>query len=417
MADPWMKFYPSDWRADPKLRLVSMAARGLWMEMICLMHEAEPYGDLRVAGVALDEARLARMVGESEDAVRQWLAELREAEVFSVRKNGVIYSRRMEKDYWRTHKMRENGRKGGAPANTTIYNQPGYVYLMRRSGDGWVKIGASVNPKQRLYKVRGQYRGATVELVATCPVADMGASELSLHNRFAGRNSGEWFDLNPSEVGELTSEFLSGNIGLLRGKPTPQKPEARSQIEETPSDEGVGIAPENPGADDPPKAVSTLDAHRIDTAFRMFVAAAERQPGWTVPKAMNRQRRIALAGRIREHGLDGWGQVIERAERSRFLTGQASGDRPFGLTLDWLCKPANLLKVLEGNYDDRTANPARTDTSRPAGPGGAGGRLDAFDRLAERLAGNAPRPDAGRHPDPGPADDGVIDARFTRLTG
>jgi hypothetical protein len=45
-----MKFYPSDWRSDPMLRLCSLAARGLWMEMMCLMHEAEPYGSLLVNG-------------------------------------------------------------------------------------------------------------------------------------------------------------------------------------------------------------------------------------------------------------------------------------------------------------------------------------------------------------------------------
>lgn len=116
MSDPWMKFYPSDWRSDPKLRLVSMAARGLWMEMLCLMHEADNYGDLCVAGVALDETKLARMVGESVEAVTEWLSELREADVFSTRKNGVIYSRRMEKDENKRRKARENGKKGGNPS-------------------------------------------------------------------------------------------------------------------------------------------------------------------------------------------------------------------------------------------------------------------------------------------------------------
>jgi len=50
-GNPWMKFYPADWRSDPMLRLCSLAARGLWAEMICLMHEAEPYGSLLVNGI------------------------------------------------------------------------------------------------------------------------------------------------------------------------------------------------------------------------------------------------------------------------------------------------------------------------------------------------------------------------------
>jgi len=50
MKQPWLKFFPSDWRADPALRMCSLAARGLWIEMLCLMHEARPHGSLLVNG-------------------------------------------------------------------------------------------------------------------------------------------------------------------------------------------------------------------------------------------------------------------------------------------------------------------------------------------------------------------------------
>jgi hypothetical protein len=63
MNRPWMKFYPSDWRADPALRMCSIAARGLWIEMICLMHEAAPRGSLRVNGQAVSEGQLAALAG------------------------------------------------------------------------------------------------------------------------------------------------------------------------------------------------------------------------------------------------------------------------------------------------------------------------------------------------------------------
>jgi hypothetical protein len=47
---PWMKFYPADWRADPMLRVCSIGARGLWIELLALMHESERYGHLLVNG-------------------------------------------------------------------------------------------------------------------------------------------------------------------------------------------------------------------------------------------------------------------------------------------------------------------------------------------------------------------------------
>lgn len=117
LADPWMKFYPADWRSDPRLKMVSRAARSLWLDMICLMHEAERYGDLTINGQSLDATKLAAVVGDSVDDVSAWLQELADAGVYSVRKNGTIYSRRMERDENKRRKNRENGKKGGIPSH------------------------------------------------------------------------------------------------------------------------------------------------------------------------------------------------------------------------------------------------------------------------------------------------------------
>ncbi|WP_201404234.1 hypothetical protein [Kaistia sp. 32K] len=99
---PWMKFYPRDWRADQALRAVSLAARGLWMECLCLMHEAKPYGHLLIAGQPVGNDMLSRMVGASLDEVDAMMAELDKAGVLSRTRNGVVYSRRMTKDFQRS---------------------------------------------------------------------------------------------------------------------------------------------------------------------------------------------------------------------------------------------------------------------------------------------------------------------------
>jgi hypothetical protein len=41
---PWMKFYPADWRADPMLRVCSIGARGLWIELLSLCTKASATG-------------------------------------------------------------------------------------------------------------------------------------------------------------------------------------------------------------------------------------------------------------------------------------------------------------------------------------------------------------------------------------
>lgn len=112
---PWMKWYPADWRQEPTLRLCSRAARSLWCDMLGLMHEADPYGFLLVSGRPLTDRQIAAVLGDSEKDVRGWLAELEEAGVFSRNEDGVIYSRRMLRDKAKEEENRRNGKSGGNP--------------------------------------------------------------------------------------------------------------------------------------------------------------------------------------------------------------------------------------------------------------------------------------------------------------
>jgi hypothetical protein len=112
---PWFKFYPADWRAEPALRMVSMEARGLWIECMCLMHEAEPYGHLIVRGATLETAQLATIVGASEQSVRACLHQLEQAGVLSVKPDGTLYCRRMVRDAKNRERAKNHGKRGGSP--------------------------------------------------------------------------------------------------------------------------------------------------------------------------------------------------------------------------------------------------------------------------------------------------------------
>lgn len=112
---PWMKWYPADWRAEPKLRLCSRAARSLWMDLLGLMHEAEPYGYLLVQGISPTENQIAILLGDSEKDVKKLMAELRKIGVYSITEEGVIYSRRMVRDQQKAERDRNNGGRGGNP--------------------------------------------------------------------------------------------------------------------------------------------------------------------------------------------------------------------------------------------------------------------------------------------------------------
>ena len=110
---PWMKFHPADWRSDPALRLCSLAARGLWIECIAIMHRAQPYGHLLINGRPVTDAQLAVSVGAPPEQIPALVRELSSAGVFSRTRKGVIYSRRMTRDEKKAKISRKNGKKGG----------------------------------------------------------------------------------------------------------------------------------------------------------------------------------------------------------------------------------------------------------------------------------------------------------------
>ncbi|WP_066735688.1 hypothetical protein [Cupriavidus sp. D384] len=129
MKRPAFQFYPADWRKDTALQGCSLLARGLWHEMLCLMHECEPYGHLSVNGKPMKPAQVARLVGISEKEYQRVLAELIDAGVPSIADDGSVYSRRMVRDEQIREaraaggkagsehgiKGAEHGKKGGRP--------------------------------------------------------------------------------------------------------------------------------------------------------------------------------------------------------------------------------------------------------------------------------------------------------------
>lgn len=130
----WSKFWWQDWQREPSLRMCSMAARGLWMELLCLAHDGQPYGHITVNGRAPTPKQIAGIASAPEKEVSAWLRELEDAGVFSRTDDGVIFCRRMLRDReaseagreaigkrWgnNTPAMKEPNRKGKRKPNST----------------------------------------------------------------------------------------------------------------------------------------------------------------------------------------------------------------------------------------------------------------------------------------------------------
>jgi hypothetical protein len=114
---PAFQFYPGDWRKDPELRSISLTARGLWIELLCLMHESSRKGYLVTkTGNSYTNEQLARMVGVDIHTLEICLTEIEANGVSSREDNtGILFSRRMVKDAEISQERREAGKLGGNP--------------------------------------------------------------------------------------------------------------------------------------------------------------------------------------------------------------------------------------------------------------------------------------------------------------
>ncbi|NBW21949.1 MAG: hypothetical protein EBR82_79755 [Caulobacteraceae bacterium] len=116
MKRPSFQFYPSDWLRDTALRTCSVAARGLWIDMICYMHEGNPYGTLKVGNKVILPPNLASMIGATLHDTESWLNELESAGVFDRGEDGEIMSRRMIRDENLRNARAIGGKLGGNPS-------------------------------------------------------------------------------------------------------------------------------------------------------------------------------------------------------------------------------------------------------------------------------------------------------------
>lgn len=113
---PAFQFYVGDWKKELSVNCLSFAARGLWFEMLLMMHESVERGYLvHETGKPITPAQLVQALGGTLRDVQKLLAEMAEAGTYSVDERGAIYSRRMVRDESISRVRREAGAKGGNP--------------------------------------------------------------------------------------------------------------------------------------------------------------------------------------------------------------------------------------------------------------------------------------------------------------
>ena len=116
MKRPSFQFYPGDWRRDPGVQALDFHDRGVWFEILCLMHESDERGVLLLNGAPMPESALARVLGLDNQMLNQTLTTLLGYGVASRRDgDGALICRRMIRDEELSQIRREAGKKGGNP--------------------------------------------------------------------------------------------------------------------------------------------------------------------------------------------------------------------------------------------------------------------------------------------------------------
>ena len=115
MKLPYINFFVRDWLGERSLRLCSYAARGLWIDMICLMADSDKYGYLQHNGAALTIDEIEALTIGVKGTVKPLMDELEKHGVLTRDSDGSVFCRRMVKDHQNRIKSQKNGRKGGNP--------------------------------------------------------------------------------------------------------------------------------------------------------------------------------------------------------------------------------------------------------------------------------------------------------------
>jgi hypothetical protein len=113
---PALQFYPGDWRKSMDVQSLSFHDRGVWFEMLMVMHDSERRGVLVLNGRAMADDAIARCIGLDNQTFNQTLTILLTSGVAErEHETGAVMSRRMVRDEKLREIRVESGSKGGNP--------------------------------------------------------------------------------------------------------------------------------------------------------------------------------------------------------------------------------------------------------------------------------------------------------------
>ena len=155
---PALQFYPGDWRKDPGVQSLDYFERGVWLEILLMMHESEERGVLLLNGKPMSIDRLSTLLGLVNQKTTTVVNSLLETGVVSKREDGALFSRRMVRDEKVRSVRIEAGKRGGNP---NLVKQKSTTQVKQKStpsSSSSSSSSSSINKKSKPKKVFGDFK-------------------------------------------------------------------------------------------------------------------------------------------------------------------------------------------------------------------------------------------------------------------
>jgi hypothetical protein len=142
---PGFWFFTGDWLKDPELRFCSIFARGLLVDLLCILFEAKEIGHAsKPDGTPRSNEEIVDAVnGSTREAKLAALAELEASGVLSRDIRGVLYSRRLARLGKLSETRSKSGSKGGSKTQAKFKQNANQTNNQNRGVSDSVSVSVS----------------------------------------------------------------------------------------------------------------------------------------------------------------------------------------------------------------------------------------------------------------------------------
>jgi len=159
---PGFWFFTGDWMKDPELRFCSLFARGLLVDLLCILFEAneQGYASNPDGTPRTDEQIVDAISGGCRQEKLAALAELEKSGVLSRDLRGVLFSRRLARLASVSAERKQNGSKGGSKRQAKAKQNP--KQNTKQNGGVSVSVSDSVSDSDSFLEENTHTHAATI---------------------------------------------------------------------------------------------------------------------------------------------------------------------------------------------------------------------------------------------------------------